>query len=372
MIRSAFWVVWIGCAAIVTGHAQVLLSGQTAAHFLKSSPSQSPRTVNNGRPSFGWESDLFVDGRISDRVTALSTFRVTEDLVLNVDYAAIRLTDLTPIHLNFQAGRFDLPFGNLGERRFPRRNFLFGLPLLYEYGTALPDHLTSEQEILAARGTGSGMPLLDGGVYDLGAMLFGSWGILDYALAVSSGTISATTYGTQNSNSDVGTVARLAVTPFTGLTVGTAYAQGAYMDEPSSASPQTVNVNNFRQHALEIDLEFSRDHAVVYGEAVFNRWPVPLQTGDQNFDLFGYYIEGKYTVIPRFYVALRMSGLHFGTATLDQQQQPWDYDVAEFEGGVGYFIDRDVLIKLVRRETRTYGGTNPKDGLTVLQLAVAY
>ena len=372
MIRFALIVFWIACVTVTTGDAQVFLSGQTAAHFLKSSSSESPRTVNYGRPSFGWESDLFIDGRISDKVSALSTIRVGENQLFNLDYAAIRLTDLTPLHLNFQGGRFDLPFGNLGERRFPRGNFLFSLPLLYEYGTALPDHVTSEQEILAARGKGIGMRLLDGGVYDIGAMLFGTWGIVDYALAVSSGTISATTYGSQNSNSDVGTVARLAVTPVTGLTLGAAYAQGAYMEEPTDPNLQSVNVNNYRQHAVELDLEFSRGHAVFYGEAVYNRWPVPLATGDQDFNIFGYYVEGKYTVMPRLYVALRMSGLQFGSATLNQQDQRWDYNVAELEGGLGYFLDRDVLIKIVRRETRTYGGTNPKDGLTVLQLAVAY
>lgn len=371
MNRAAV-VVWIACFSFVTGDAQVLLSGQTAAHFLKSSSSRSPRTINSGRASFGWESDLFVDGRISDQIMALGTFRVTEDRPLDVEFAAIRLMDVTPIHLNFQAGRFDLPFGNLGERRFPRRNPLFGLPLPYEYGTALPDRLASEREIRAARGQGRGMPLLDGGVYDLGAMLFGTWGILEYALAVTSGTISATTYWTQNSNSDLGMVARLALTPFTGFTIGTAYAQGAYMDEPSGTDPQNVNVNNYRQRALEVDLEYSRGHAVLYGEAVYNRWPVPLASGDRQFDIFGYYVEGKYTVIPRLYVALRMSGLQFGKVMLDREKQPWDYNVAEFEGGLGYFIDRDVLIKLVRRETRTSGGTNPKDGLTVLQLAVAY
>ncbi len=372
MIRNTIGVLFIISILSPTAVAQIGLSGQTAVHFLKSSPSESQRTVNEGRPSFGWESELFLDGRISDRVTALTTVRVAENQVINVDYAAIRITDLTPLHLNVQAGRFDLPFGNLGERRFPRRNFLYSLPLIYEYETSLPDRPTTAEELLAARGKGGGMPLLDGGVYDLGAMVFGTWGIFDYAIAVSSGTVSATTYGTQNSNSDVGTVLRLAVTPITGLTLGGAYAQGAYMEEPAQPAKPDVNVNNFRQQTLEFDMEFSRGHAVIYGEAVLNKWPVPLSTGDLDLNVFGYYMEGKYTVMPRLYVALRMSGLQFGNVMLSQQEQPWDYNVTELEGGLGYFLERDVLFKLVRRETRTYGGTQPKDGLTVLQLVVAY
>jgi hypothetical protein len=351
---------------------QISLSGQTAAQFLQSTPSESQRTVNFGRPSFGWESEFFVDGHISDHVSALTTVRAGQDQPITVDYAAIRITDITALHLNAQAGLFDLPFGNLRERRFPRRNFLYSLPLLYEYETSLPDRPTTDAEILAARGKGGGMPLLDGGLYDLGAMIFGSWGILDYSFAVSSGTISSTTYATQNANSDVGTVARLAVTPFTGFTLGAAYAQGAYMEESGTPTPETINVNNYHQQAVELDLEFSYGHLLLNGEAVFNRWPAPLSAGDQNLDLFGYFVEGKYAILPRLYVALRMNGLQFGHATLDQQVQRWDYNVSELEGGVGYFLERDVLLKLVRRETRTFGGTNPKDGLTVLQLAVAY
>ena len=372
MFRPLFILLLTAFLVPRTGHGQITLSGQTAAHFLKSSPSESQRSVNSGRPSFGWESDLFLDGGISDHAAAFVTVRATQDQIINIDYAAIRLADLTPLHLNIQAGRFDLPFGNLDERRYPRRNFLYSLPLLYEYETSLPDHPTTDQAILAARGKGGGMPLLDGGVYDLGAMVFGAWGPLEYAIAVSSGTVSSTTYGTQNTNGEVGTVARLAVTPFTGLLIGASYAQGAYLEDYGATTPPSLDVNTYRQRSAELDIEFSRGHAVFYGEAVFNRWPVPLPTGDQDFDILGYYAEGKYTLFPRWYVALRISGLRFGEAMLAGQQQGWDYNVTEVEGGIGYFLERNVLLKLVRRETRTYGGTYPKDGLTVLQLAVAY
>jgi len=38
----------------------------------------------------------------------------------------------------------------------------------------------------------------------------------------------------------------------------------------------------------------------------------------------------------------------------------------------GIFLDKDVLLKAVRRETRTLGGKRPKDNLNVLQLVVAF
>jgi hypothetical protein len=44
----------------------------------------------------------------------------------------------------------------------------------------------------------------------------------------------------------------------------------------------------------------------------------------------------------------------------------------EIEAGVGYHLDRNTLVKLVRRETQTLEVSGPKDNLTVLQLAVSF
>jgi hypothetical protein len=360
------------CFGPVQGVAQITLSGQVAADFLKTAPTQSQMSVNAGRPSFGWEADLFADVHVADRVSVLGTLRFTEDEVLNVDFLAIRLTDVTPLSLNIQAGKFDLPFGSLGERRYPRKNPFFRLPLIHEYRTALPDHITTETALAASKGQGSGMRLLDLGMYDLGAMIFGSFGILDYAFAVSSGTVSVTSYGNQNSNSDLGKVFRLALTPMTGFTIGAAYSWGAYLEEPDQPPPREVNVNTYQQKSAEIDIEFSRGHLVVNAQGVYNTWSVPLETRDVNLSVFGHYIEGRYTILPGLYLALRSSSLLFADAILNGINEPWDYDVTEWEFAAGYFIDRNVLLKLVRVETRTHGGSNPKDNLTALQLAVAF
>ncbi len=358
---------------------QVLLSGETAAQFYKSAVTQSPRVVNSGRPSFGWDTRLFVEGEVTEHVTALANIRATNTDAVTFDYIAIRLTDVTPLGLNFQAGKFDLPFGNLGERRFPRKNPLYGLPSIYEYRTALPDHFSPgadyrvnpEREITAGAGQGRGLRLLDLGMYHPGAMIFGSAGILDYGFAVTTGTVSTSSYSSDNYNNDLGKVARLAVTPLTGLTIGGAYAWGAYL-QAVYPIPGNEDINTYNERAAEIDLEFSRGHAVLYGEAVYTTFDIPSTTGDQNINVLGFYVEGKYTLIPRLYAALRVSGLRFGDVRTGGTGQPWDDNLVEWEGGLGYFVDKDVLLKAVRRETRTRGGSGPKDNLTVLQLVVAY
>jgi len=181
----------------------------------------------------------------------------------------------------------------------------------------------------------------------------------------------STVSGTQ-SWANSGNPNSFAVTPMTGLTIGAAYSWGAYLDEPDQPPPRDVNVNTYQQKSAEIDIEFSRGHLVMNGQAVYNTWPVPLETRDENLSVFGYYLEGRYTILPGLYLALRSSGLRFADAHLEGINQPWDYDVTEWECAAGYFIDRDILLKLVRGETRTRGGSNPKDNLTALQLAVAF
>jgi hypothetical protein len=371
-MKACLFILIPACLVSTAGRAQIEVGGQVAAQFYKSASLQTPRAINHGNPGFGWQMVLSGDARIAENVAASGTVNINERSQIAFEYLTIRLTNLTSLGLNFQIGRFDLPFGNLGERRYPRRNPLFGLPLIHDYRTALPDNVVNASEVLAARGTGTGMRVLDLGMYDLGVMVSGSIGILDYAFAVSTGTVSAVTYGLGNSNGDMSKIIRLAITPMTGLTIGGAYAWGAYLDDPAPSPVHPIDINAYIQKSLELDFDYSAGHFVLNGEGVYTIYPVPFETREGRCKVIGYNVEGKYTVMPRVYVALRLGGLRFGEAQLESAMQPWDYDVDEYEGGIGYFFDRDVLCKLVRRETRTLGGTRPNDSLTALQFVVAY
>jgi hypothetical protein len=353
-------------------HAQLDASGEMAAHFAKTARTTSPRVFNAGNPWFGYVGLLYTDISVSERVGAAAALRVVEDDWPYIAYMFIQVDDLTPLHLSFDAGKINLPFGNLNERRFPRRNPFFGLPLMNNYRTALPSQLTTEAELLSERGKGHGMRVLEQGLYDIGCMVEGSWGMLDYAYAITNGTVSAAPlYGPGNVNSDFGQIVRAAITPITGVSIGAAYAWGSYLEEPDTPT-RAVNVEKYIQKSAEIDVDFSRGHVVFSGQAVYTVWPVPLETRDVTLRVFGYSVEGKYTLMPRFFVALRVGGLHFGTVSLGGADRRWDDPVTEFEGSIGQFIDRNLLLKLVRRETRIYGGNTPSDNLTALQLVLAF
>jgi hypothetical protein len=163
MTRISIMLLLLGIAS-ADGFAQVSLSGETAIGVVKTAPSQAQRSVNNGLAFFGWQTDLFFSANITEDIGVLTDLRAADDRDPAIDYLAIRLSNILPLHLTLDAGKIDLPFGNLGDRRYPRRNALYGLPLMYEYRTNLPNYYIRDVDLLAYRGRGSGMRLRDRGL----------------------------------------------------------------------------------------------------------------------------------------------------------------------------------------------------------------
>ncbi|MCX6145115.1 MAG: hypothetical protein NTZ35_18080 [Ignavibacteriales bacterium] len=357
---------------VVPLSAQVQFTGDASASALKSARTTSARVVDVGNPTFGWRFDLFLDGKVTDNVSVIVRTRTSDDELINFDCVALRITNLANLGFNFQMGKFDIPFGNLAERRYPSKNFLYGLPLIHEYRMSLPNQVPTRVEVLNNRGKGTGMRLLDLGINDLGAMVFGDAGKLHYAVAVANGTVSSTTTNHQNEDSDFNKILRLAYTPMTGLTVGASAAMSAYLGGDGRSLPRSQGRSHYQQMTGELDVEFNREKFMMNGEAVYSRWTVPFENQDTDLWALGYNAEAKYTWIPRFYTAVRVGGLVFSRLSLESASPRWDNNILEVEAGVGYYIDRNTLAKLVRRETRTLEVTGPRDNLTVLQLAVSF
>jgi hypothetical protein len=371
MKRIPFTLVLLGTLCVQV-HPQVRASGEASAYVLKSARSTSPRAVDNGNPTFGWRFDLALDAKVSDNVFVLVNTRTFQDETINFDYLALRILNLADLGFNFQMGKFDMPFGNLADRRFATKNFLYGLPLIYEYRTSLPDQVVSRAEVLNGRGKGTGMRLIDLGIYDIGAMIYGDIGKSHYAVAVANGTISSTYLRRLNADGDLNKIVRFAYTPVMGLTVGASAAMSAYLSDEGKSLPRAQGSLHYQQMIGEFDVDFSRERFLFNGEAVYSQWTVPFENEDTDVWALGYYAEAKYTWFPRFYTAARVSGLVFSRLQLEGLSPRWDNNVIEFEAGVGYHLDRSTLVKLVRRETQTLEVTGPKDNLTVLQLAVSF
>jgi hypothetical protein len=67
-------------------------------------------------------------------------------------------------------------------------------------------------------------------------------------------------------------------------------------------------------------------------------------------------VEGKYTILPGFYVAARVGRLGFSEITGTTRTAPWDAPVSRLEVGGGYSIQRNLLAKASYQRNRRDGG----------------
>ncbi len=382
MIRSTIVTIYLNCFAAIIGlNAQLDIYGQISPSYAQSSKSTPQLTFNEGRPTFLWRLDLFADAYVTDRVTAYVNIRSQQDQIMNIDYLAIRITDISPLGFNIQAGKFDMPFGNLYSRRFPADNFLFGLPLIYQYHTVVMSNyiFPDAQAMLHRRGQGgspdlpSSMSILDRGIYGTGVMLFGSIGIIDYFAALMNGTVSNTgSYGNSlNVNNDIGKLLRVTVTPLFGLTIGGSVSWGSYLsDTIENYLPDYTSAEDYKQFIGSIDIEYTRGHIQFFSQALYNSWQYPNIIDDLN--VFGYYAETKYTFRPRWFIAARVNQMLFSNITVDGINQRWDYNVLQVEGGIGFAIDRNTLVKAVYKESTLYGPERNSNFMFALQMVTRF
>ncbi len=375
-----------GCALLclicsVSASGQINIYGQASTAFVGSSDEETQLIVNAGRPTFLWRADLLADALIVPGVTAMLNLRILQDQRINIDYLAVRIDNLTALKLTIQAGKFDMPFGNLYNRRFPRENFLYGIPLMYEFQTAVMSSYLypGPEAFLNQRGRGgltytpSSMPLLERGIYGTGAMVAGSAGIFDVFLAVMNGTVSNTGAYTNdlNINKEFGKLVRVTATPVTGFTIGTSFMWGSYLhDMVRNSLPGGKRPEDYKQYTGGLDLEFSRGHLQFFAHGIYNRWEYPLFS--EPLDMIGYYAEAKYTVLPRLFIAGRMNQLIPSKIRHGGASIPWEFNVMQAEGGIGFAIERHTLVKLVYRHTAIDASPVIENSLVAVQLIAAF
>ncbi|HLF14635.1 MAG TPA: hypothetical protein VI932_07085 [Bacteroidota bacterium] len=386
-LAACFAVICAG--AYGTTLAQVNVSGQASTAVLKSRQAVSQYTFNKGRASFAWRADLFFDAEIAENILFLSNVRLAQDEDLHVDLFTIRFTELAGPSLNAEAGLIDVPFGNIGERRFPRTNPFISLPLGREHITTLRasdyELWMSDSRYTAA---GNGVRLIDGALYDAGLKVFGTVGILDYAVAVTNGMVSSTgSYapGGLNDNHGLGKAARVALTPVTGFTIGLSAARGPFMAEGASSYYGTTyaggrDASIHVQEIAGLDLEYGYGYFTFYGEGFLNRWEFSDEYGE-DLEAAGFSAELRFVPAARFSLAARVGAISFNELPGEGDPgyygtipgTPWDRDILRIEGAVGYRISRQVLVKGVYQHVNTVGlNDDPADDTAALQIVASF
>jgi len=311
-----------------------------------------------------------------------------QDEIVHIDLLALRIADIASTPFTLEVGEIEMPFGNLGARRFPKSNPFLTLPLMHEHLTTLR---SSDYQLwlLDSRYTsaGNGVHILDQGLYDLGAKVYTSAGMFDFYAAVTNGMISATSgyyQGGLNSHHGFGKTFRIAMTPAIGLTVGVSYAFGPFMHDAAYYG-MTVYPNydptEYAQRIVGGDIDFSFEHFSLYGQVIYNVWKFGEIYGS-DLQATGYSIEGSYTIAPRFSVAARAGGLLFNSvnATAIQNNYAsglyevnWDNDVFRLEGALGYRLTREVVFKIVYQWNKTMNvADDPPDNLIGVQTVASF
>jgi hypothetical protein len=119
------------------------------------------------------------------------------------------------------------------------------------------------------------------------------------------------------------------------------------------------NDRGFTQTALGADLEYSRDHYLVRFETIASAWRLPAVRSPalpHSLDALSASIEGRYKLRPRLYVAARFDSLGFSEVTGTRATLPWDAPVTRIEAGVGYTIQRNLLLKISHQYNQRDGG----------------
>jgi hypothetical protein len=283
----------------------------------------------------------------------------SENVSSVIPFAAyVRIRPWKSRPFDIQAGRIPPVFGAFGRRTYGPGNPIVGYPLAYQYLTSLrPDSVpATADDLLRMRGRGwlssfpvgsqvpaAGVPLISAFRWDTGVQVRWSGARFDLAGAITSGTLSSPRVDDDNDGKQ-GAV-RAAVRPAVGLVLGVSGSRGEWLSDSVPTGAQRT----FVQSAVGVDGEYSRDHWIVRGEAVWSRWDLPFAAAASSgghVEAWGLWGEGYYRLTPRVFVAGRVD--HLGFSTIRDRagiSLPWDGPVDRLEATAGYYLQRNLVVR---------------------------
>jgi hypothetical protein len=319
------------------------------------------------------------DVRITDRISFLTEMR-SENGDAPRPYALfVRVRPFKSQPIDIQAGRIPPTFGAFSRRRYADGNPLIGYPLAYQYLTSLrADAIPADtDELLRMRGRGwrpnyrigaqtigTGMPLITAFRWDTGVQARVGPERLMASVAVTNGTVSDPR--TKETNGGKQVAGRVQWQPVVGLTIGGSAAQGRYLADSAFAAVTLARPGRATQRAFGGDAEYSRDHWLVRGEAVWDRWDVPTLPASMGASSF--FAEGTYKILPGLFAAGRVDTLRFQRVTTATQTRTWDAPITRVETGIGFYVQRNLLVKGTYQYNRRDGGLVRRRSLVALQL----
>lgn len=310
--------------------------------------------------------------RMAPRFSVLGEVRGENTDSPRVSAAYLRARPFARLPLDVQAGRIPPTFGAFGRRLYSTDNPLVGYPLAYQYvlsirSDAIP---ATTDELLRMRARGwlssfsvgspephTGLPVFNGFHWDTGVQVRVGTNRLQGAVALTAGTLCEPRVSDNNAGKQLS--ARVQFQPLFGLVLGVSGARGAWLSR--EVADLVEGGRDARQQALGVDAEYSRAHWIVRGEAVRSAWDMPgigPSGGPLNLVATGAWLEGRYRLTPRVYVAGRADRLSFSRIqpTVGNLSIPWEAPVTRLEAGSGVYLQRNVVVRLSVQHNLRDGG----------------
>ena len=326
---------------------------------------------------------LTIEARASRRLIFLAEVRAESGGGVRPYAWYVRLNPFDSGVVSIQAGRIPPVFGTFARRSYPQDNPLIGDPLIYQYLTtmradAMPG---SADDLSRMRGSGwlvhypvgnpeaySGLPIVSASRWDTGVQARFGTQALEGAVALTVGTLSNPLVRDDNAGRQL--AGHLVWRPMPALTVGASAARGAFLGRDVLAARPDIRDTGSYQQAFGVDAETSWDRWVVRGEFVANEWTVPPIDAPlitQPLAARGRYVEARFRLRPRLYLAARADRIWFSSIRTSAGDMTWDADVSRLELGVGYTIRRGLLLKSSVLSHWRDGGQIRRDTLVGVQ-----
>jgi hypothetical protein len=313
---------------------------------------------------------LFADAPIQDHVHVFTEFLYDDETMMARLFGGfVRLSDPKGRDIHLEVGKIPLHLGAYPNRSYAPQNNLIGAPLMYQYHTDLRTDQAAVrgEDIVANRGQGyrsnymgagltgvggsggQAVPVLYENCWDFGMVLIGTATPVEFAVGVTNGSAAQPVMGDTNNGKQI--LARLGFVPAPWIRAGISGSRAPYLYEDLNEDlPPGQTVDQFMQKLAAADLELSYGHGVLYSEFLFSRFESPFIG---NLDLRSWYVEGKWTVLPGWYIAGRFDRMIFADVALSGGgAEAWDADLWKREIGIGFKPSKRLVAKLVHQQSQ--------------------
>jgi len=333
---------------------------------------------------------LFADAPIQEHVHAFTEFVYDDgNMRPRLFGGFVRLSDPKGRDIHLELGKIPLHIGAFPNRGYAPQNNLIGAPLMYQYHTDLRDDQvpTRPEDLVANRSrgyytsyigpglTGSGynfgrtMTTLYENCWDFGVSVIGTAAPFEFSLGATNGTVGDPVMGDTNGGKQV--LARIGFVPAPWIRAGISGARGPYLyDQLEDDLPPGTEVDDFMQQVGAADLELSYGHGVFYSEIATSRYESPFVG---NLDLKTWYFEGKWTILPGWYVAGRYDRMIFSDVPLATGAvEGWDADLWKREIGIGFKPSKSLVAKVVHQQSQVNVSPPVVRAFAAAQLSVTF